>query len=64
LQAPFGPNLLIGVGPFNGVIGDATNVATEDRYYIGFDARYRIGNLSLEPSFRGCLKRVPNAPSV
>jgi hypothetical protein len=50
LQAPFGPTLLIGVGPFNGIIGDATNVATEDRYYIGFDARYRIGNLSLEPS--------------
>jgi hypothetical protein len=51
LQAPFGPTLLIGAGPFNGIIGDATNVTTEDRYYIGFDARYRIGNLSLEPSF-------------
>jgi hypothetical protein len=51
LQAPFGPTLLIGTGPFNGIIGDATNVTTEDRYYIGFDARYRLGNLSLEPSF-------------
>jgi hypothetical protein len=51
LQAPFGPILLIGAGPFNGIIGDATNVTTEDRYYIGFDARYRLGNLSLEPSF-------------
>jgi hypothetical protein len=51
LQAPFGPTLLIGAGPFNGIIGDATNVITEDRYYIGFDARYRIGNLNLEPSF-------------
>jgi hypothetical protein len=51
LQAPFGPNLLIGTGPFNGIVGDATNVATEERYYVGFDARYRLGNLSLEPSF-------------
>ena len=51
LQAPFGPTILIGTGPFNGILGDATNVTTEDRYYIGFDARYRIGNLSLEPSF-------------
>jgi hypothetical protein len=51
LQAPFGPVLLLGGGPFNGIIGDATNVATEDRYYLGIDARYRLGNLSLEPSF-------------
>jgi hypothetical protein len=51
LQAPFGPNLLIGTGPFNGIVGDAANVTTEDRYYIGFDARYRLGNLSIEPSF-------------
>jgi hypothetical protein len=51
LQAPFGPRLQIGIGPFNEIIGDPTNVTTESRYYIGFDARYRIGNLSLEPSF-------------
>jgi hypothetical protein len=51
LHSPFGLALLIGGGPFNGILGDDTNVATEDRYYIGFDARYRIGNLSLEPSF-------------
>jgi hypothetical protein len=51
LQAPFGANLLIGTGPFNGILGDATNVTMENRYYVGFDARYRIGNLSLEPSF-------------
>ena len=51
LQAPFGLSLLTGAGPFNGIIGDATNVTTEDRYYVGFDARYRRGNLSLEPSF-------------
>jgi hypothetical protein len=51
LQTPFGPTLLIGTGSFNGIIGDATNVTIEDRYYIGFDARYRLGNLSIEPSF-------------
>ena len=51
LQAPFGPILLSAAGPFNAIIGDATNVATEDRYYIGFDARYRRGNLSLDSSF-------------
>jgi hypothetical protein len=51
LQAPFGPFLQIGTGPFNGILGDATDVTTEDRYYIGFDARYRVGNLSIEPSF-------------
>jgi hypothetical protein len=51
VQAPFGPTLLGGGGPFNGIVGDATNVTTEDRYYMGFDARYRIGNFSLEPSF-------------
>jgi hypothetical protein len=51
LQAPFGASLFIGIGPFNEVIGDTTNVTTEDRYYIGFDARYRLGNLSIEPSF-------------
>jgi hypothetical protein len=51
LQAPFGPLLLGPAGPFNAIIGDATNVTTEDRYYIGFDARYRLGNLSIEPSF-------------
>jgi len=51
LQAPFGPNLFIGTGPFNGIIGDDTNVTMEDRYYVGFDARYRLGNLTLEPSF-------------
>src|SRR5918992_3043264 len=28
-----------------------TNVATESRYYVGLDARYRIGNTSIEPTF-------------
>jgi hypothetical protein len=27
------------------------NVATESRYYLGFDARYRLGNTSIEPTF-------------
>ena len=26
-----------------------TNVTTESRYYVGFDSRYRLGNLSIEP---------------
>jgi hypothetical protein len=49
-QAPFGPALTGGGGPFNDVLG-TTNVATEDRYYIGFDARYRLGNTTIEPGF-------------
>jgi hypothetical protein len=32
-------------------IGDDVNVANESRYYLGFDSRYRIGNLSIEPMF-------------
>jgi hypothetical protein len=27
------------------------NVATESRYYVGLDARYRLGNFSIEPTF-------------
>jgi hypothetical protein len=27
------------------------NVTTESRYYAGFDARYRFGNFSIEPTF-------------
>ena len=27
------------------------NMANESRYYLGFDSRYRIGNLSIEPTF-------------
>jgi hypothetical protein len=30
---------------------DSRNVTTEDRYYLGFDARYRIGNTRIEPTF-------------
>jgi hypothetical protein len=50
-QAPFGPVLLGGGGPFNAVAGDSINVTTESRYYAGFDSRYRIGNTTIEPTF-------------
>jgi hypothetical protein len=49
-HAPF--NGLTGSGgPYNAVTEDALNVATDARYYLGFDARYRIGNTSIEPGF-------------
>ena len=50
-QAPFGPALTGGNGPFNNIASDSRNVTTESRYYLGFDSRYRIGNTSIEPSF-------------
>jgi hypothetical protein len=50
-QAPFGAALTGGGGPFNGIASDSLNVATESRYYVGFDARYRIGNTRIEPGF-------------
>ncbi len=51
LQAPFGANLTGTGGPFVAIAQDARNVATEDRYYLGFDARWRIGNTRIEPTF-------------
>jgi hypothetical protein len=51
LQQPFGADLTGGGGPFNTVLGGPTNVTTESRYYLGFDSRYRLGNLSIEPTF-------------
>ena len=51
LQNPFGSSLTGNSGPFHSIQNDATNVTTESRYYVGFDSRYRIGNLSLEPFF-------------
>jgi hypothetical protein len=48
---PFGGSLTGGGGPFNGIQADSLNVTTESRYYLGFDARYRIGNTSIEPGF-------------
>jgi hypothetical protein len=51
LQAPFGGALTGRGGPFIGQPGASRNITTEDRYYVGFDARYRLGNLSIEPSF-------------
>jgi hypothetical protein len=50
-QAPFGSSLTGGGGPFANVASDSLNVETESRYYLGFDARYRIGNTSIEPGF-------------
>jgi len=50
-QAPFGDALTGGGGPFNGIASDSLNVDTESRYYLGFDARYRFGNTTLEPGF-------------
>jgi hypothetical protein len=50
-QNPFGPQLLSGSGPFNNIASDTRNVVAESRYYLGFDARYRIGNTSIEPGF-------------
>jgi hypothetical protein len=50
-QTPFGGSLTGGGGPFNNIASDSLNVRTESRYYLGFDARYRIGNTSIEPSF-------------
>jgi hypothetical protein len=48
---PFGADITNGNGPFNGVLNAATNVATESRYYLGFDSRYKLGDLSIEPTF-------------
>jgi hypothetical protein len=48
---PFGSSLTGAIGPFAAVDGATVNVATEDRYYVGFDSRYRLGNLSIEPTF-------------
>jgi hypothetical protein len=51
LQNPWGSWATGQSGPFHSIQNDPTNVATESRYYLGFDSRYRIGNLSLEPFF-------------
>jgi hypothetical protein len=50
-QAPFGDSLTGSGGPFNNIDDDTRNVETESRYYLGFDARYRFGNTSIEPGF-------------
>ena len=51
LQNPFGAALTGTGGPFAAITQDFRNVTTESRYYLGFDARYRIGNTSIEPTF-------------
>jgi hypothetical protein len=48
-QRPFGGGLTGGGGPFNLVASDSLNVNIENRYYLGFDARYRFGNTTIEP---------------
>jgi hypothetical protein len=50
-HTPFGPSLTGGGGPGNNVANDFLNVRTESRWYAGFDARYRIGDTSIEPGF-------------
>jgi hypothetical protein len=50
-QAPFGGSLTGGGGPFNAIDTDSLNVRTESRYYLGFDARWRLGNTTIEPGF-------------
>ena len=38
-------------GPFKNIVRATQNVASESRYYLGFDSRYRIGNISIDPTF-------------
>jgi hypothetical protein len=52
LHQPFGMDLTTGTaGSFTGVQNGPTNITTESRYYLGFDSRYRLGDLSIEPTF-------------
>jgi Porin subfamily len=51
LQNPFVAGIPGNSGPFHAVQADTTNVTTESRYYLGFDARYRFGNTSIDPFF-------------
>jgi hypothetical protein len=51
LQNPCGSSLTDNSGPLHSIQNDPTNVTTESRYYLGFDSRYRVGNLSFEPFF-------------
>jgi hypothetical protein len=51
LHNPFSSDLRGNSGPFHAIQDDDRNVTTESRYYLGFDARYRIGNTSIDPFF-------------
>jgi hypothetical protein len=51
IQPPVGGTMGGQSGPFNNIQSDPLNVATESRYYLGFDSRYRLGNTSIEPFF-------------
>jgi Porin subfamily len=50
-QNPFVGGIPGNSGPFHAIQNDTRNVTTESRYYLGFDARYRFGNTSIDPSF-------------
>jgi hypothetical protein len=53
LQEPFFMDINApgGAGAWTGIQNGTTNVSSESRYYLGFDSRYRLGNLSIEPTF-------------
>jgi hypothetical protein len=52
LHQPFGADVATGgAGAFSGLVNGTTNIATESRYYLGFDSRYKLGDLSIEPTF-------------
>jgi hypothetical protein len=54
VQEPLRPVDLGGTGgssAFTALPSGITNIAQESRYYLGFDSRYRVGDLSIEPTF-------------
>src|SRR6266511_4972404 len=54
LHQPFGATDLGGTGgssAWTALPSGTTNIATESRYYVGFDSRYKLGDLSIEPTF-------------
>jgi hypothetical protein len=53
LHAPFGMDIggTGGSSAWTALPNGTTNIATESRYYLGFDSRYRLGDLSIEPTF-------------
>ncbi len=51
LTAPWGQSMTNAGGPWPNRTSDTLNVTSEARYYLGLDSRYRLGNLSFEPTF-------------
>src|SRR6266511_1952981 len=54
LHQPFGATDLGGTGgssAWTALPSGTTNIATESRYYVGFDSRFKLGDLSIEPTF-------------